>query len=478
MILVLGATGFIGSRLAELLLREGFRVRAGGRSLERLVRLPYSHHSRFEAVAMDVMDRDSLLNACEGVDIVVYLVHSMGGGTNDFSSRDREAARNMTWAAAKAEVGRIIYLSGLGDVKTTLSKHLKSRHEVGKILASGPVPVTVLRAAMVIGNGSGSYEILRYLIERLPVMITPRWVRTRVQPIAVGDVLRYILGCAREPATAGQTFDIGGPDVVDYQWLMWCYVLEAGLRWRLIIPVPVFTPRLSSYWIHLVTPIQSSLAVPLAEGLSNEVICLEQRIQELVPMRLTTCREAIARTLDWRQFFAGGESEWEWVALNDPYWAGGKVFRDVRVRETRGEAAILWQNIGDIGGRGGIFHSSLLWRLRAGLNRLLGGEKTFWGWTDQRLDFWEKVATEPGEWLLLKALLKVPGRAFLEYRFEGIAGAPGRTMIRQQVVFIPRGLLGLLYWTLMKPVHAVIFPALLKRFVKKISSSLGRESGR
>jgi len=276
-VLVTGATGYVGGRLVPLLLERGWRVRAAVRSPEKLRGRPWAGHPNLEAAAADVLDRESLCRAADGCSAAFYLVHSMNDRSQDFAEQDRLAARNMLEAADRAGVGRILYLGGLGDDGRGLSEHLRSRHEVARILASGGVPVTHLRAGMILGSGSASFEILRYLVERLPVMITPRWVETPCQPIAIRDVLRYLAGCLENRETAGETLDIGGPEVLTYRRLMEIFAEEAGLRRRLIVPVPVLTPRLSAYWIHLVTPVHASIAQPLARGLSIPVVCRDDR---------------------------------------------------------------------------------------------------------------------------------------------------------------------------------------------------------
>ena len=296
-ILVLGASGYVGSRLVPYLLDRGYAVRATGRSIESLKKRFWSGHPGVELVPTDVLDRESLLRACQGCDVAYYLVHSMNPSHKNFAETDRRAAENMVQAAEDAKLKRIIYLGGLGDVKTNLSKHLRSRVEVAEILFFGNVPTTTLRAAMVIGTGSASFEILRNLVNRLPVMVTPKWVKTENQPIAIRNVVRYLLGCLEKPETEGQIYDIGGPDILSYRQLMEIYAQEAKLSKRFIIPVPFFTPHLSSYWIGLVTPVPASVGRPLAEGLINRVVCQDQRIKDIIPQDLINCRDAIRLAL-------------------------------------------------------------------------------------------------------------------------------------------------------------------------------------
>jgi uncharacterized protein YbjT (DUF2867 family) len=299
-ILLTGATGFIGGRLLPALDAAGFDVRCLVRPGEKLVvRQPLARQP--EVITADLLDPSSLPAALAGMDAAYYLVHSMGGRTigeiDAFAERDRRAATYFLAAAEGAGLGRIIYLGGLGETGDKLSHHLASRIEVARILQSGPsVRTTALRAAVIIGAGGASFELLRYLVERLPVMTVPRWITTRCQPIAVGDVIAYLVGCLQTPATAGLSLDIGGPEITTYRALMETYARVRGLH-RLIIPVPVLTPRFSAHWINLVTPVPAGVVFPLVEGLKNEVICRDNRIRDLVPLPLTPMEGAICTAL-------------------------------------------------------------------------------------------------------------------------------------------------------------------------------------
>lgn len=284
-VLLTGASGFIGQRLLKALLAEGVDLRC-------LVRRPGSFPPGVDVAIGDLLEPATLPAALEGIDTAYYLVHSMAGGRAGFEERDRTAAVNFSKAATAAGVRRVIYLGGLGDDRGNLSEHLKSRLEVGEILRSASFATTFLRAAVIFGAGGASYEMIRSLVKRLPVMITPRWVSTKCQPLAVGDVISYLVGCLHEERTAGDTFDIGGPDVLSYREMLERFAAIEGRR-LLIIPVPVLTPKLSSYWIGFVTPIKPSIAMPLIEGLVNEVVCRDNRIRELLPFRLTPYDEAV-----------------------------------------------------------------------------------------------------------------------------------------------------------------------------------------
>ncbi|MBU0513481.1 MAG: SDR family oxidoreductase, partial [Proteobacteria bacterium] len=402
-VLVAGSTGYVGGRLVPRLLEAGHRVRALGRSLDKLRCRPWASDPNVELARGDVLDQDSLESAAAGCRAVFYLVHSMKAAKKGYAAADRQAAQNMVTAAAAGGVERIIYLGGLGDETDSLSDHLRSRAEVGRILTSGPVPTTYLRAAMILGAGSASFELLRYLADRLPMMITPRWVRTRVQPIAIANVLGYLIGCLENEATTGRTLDIGGPDVVSYAELFQMYARLAGLRRRWIIPVPFFSPRLSSYWIHLVTPLPASMARPLAEGLRNTVVVGDDAVTRLVPQKLIGCQEAISRALErvrqqsvetcWMD--AGRLMPPEWPYCDDAPYSGGTVYETGWRVRLQAEAEDVWAVLTRLGGRHGWHSTQAWWRLRGMADRLVGGVGLRRGRRDQNevlvgdaVDFW------------------------------------------------------------------------------------------
>ncbi len=298
-VLLTGPTGFIGGRLLYALDQEGFRVRCLVRISEELViKRPLKLEP--EVAYADLLEPNTLPQAMEGMDAAYYLVHSMGGRsiaeTKAFADRDRKCAKNFLKAAEEAGLKRIIYLGGLGETGDKLSKHLASRQEVANILQSGRIQTTALRAAVIIGAGGASFELIRYLAERLPVMMCPRWIKTRSQPIDVQNVISYLVGCLRQPATAGLTLDVGGPDIITYLAMMRIYARVRGLR-RFIFTVPLLTPRLSAYWINLITPVPAGIVFPLVEGLKNEVICRENHIRDLIPIELMSMEEAICTAL-------------------------------------------------------------------------------------------------------------------------------------------------------------------------------------
>jgi uncharacterized protein YbjT (DUF2867 family) len=474
-IFVAGATGYIGGRLLPRLLEAGYPVVALARAPEKLKDRPWAQHSNLTIIKGDVLNPESLNRALQGCRAAYYLVHSMNPDVEDFSQTDRTAAKNMAEAAATAKLEQIIYLGGLGEEQSQLSHHLQSRTEVGNILRQGTIPVTTLRAAMIIGSGSASFEILRYLVDRLPVMITPRWVSTPCQPIGVRNVLHYLIGCLEKQEVIGGTFDIGQPEVIDYRQLMEVYAEEAGLPRRWIIPVPVLTPRLSSYWIHLVTPVPASIARPLAEGLSNPVVCQENRITELLPQELFDARKSIRLALDLLKQHRV-ETSWtdsgeihpaEWTVPGDPAWAGGSLYSDSRkiILEARREE--IWPAVSSIGGEVGYYYANWLWKIRGLMDRLCGGVGLCRGrrssseiYPGDAIDFWRVVAVDKPDLLTLSAEMKLPGEAVLSFHLIQLDDQ--RTELQQVAHFLPRGLFGILYWYVVMPFHHYVFSGMLR----------------
>ena len=485
-ILVTGATGYVGGRLIPALLDAGYRVRAMGRSLEKVGCRPWAGHSRVELVQGDVLDLESLKQAASSCRAAYYLVHSMIAQKEKFVEADRRAAQNMVEAALAAGLERIIYLGGLAEASQgSISKHLKSRIEVADILQDGPVPTTDLRTPMILGSGSASFEILRYLVERLPAIITPRWVQSMNQPIAIRNVITYLIGCLEHDETIGQTYDIGGPDILSYRDLLDIYAEEAGLQKRLIIPVPVLTPTLSALWIHLISPVPTSIALPLTEGLTSDAVCTENRIQEIIPQRLLSCREAIRVAMDRIQqeqvdtcwMDAGDMLEPEWAHCGDAEWAGGTIMNcgyRARIKATVDE---VWQPVSRIGGRTGWYFGNFLWRLRGIMDRLAGGVGLRRGRrhpTEIRvgdaLDFWRVLEVEPPRRLLLVAEMKTPGEALLEFQITPLANAEVEFQMLSR--FLPKGLFGILYWYGLYPFHQWIFYGMLKAIAKSIKKPM------
>jgi uncharacterized protein YbjT (DUF2867 family) len=465
-VLVTGATGYIGGRLVPRVLARGYRVRCLVRSAGKLRARRWGAQPGLEVVEGDAGSPAALAAAMQGCSAAYYLVHSMIVAGAAYAERDLALALAFGRAAAAAGVGRIVYLGGLGEEGAGLSEHLSSRRAVESALAAGGVPVTTLRAAMIIGSGSASFEILRYLVERLPVMVTPRWVDTVSQPIAVRDVLDYLVRCLETPATAGRTLDIGGPDVLTYRELMQVMARELGLRRRLVVPLPVLTPRLSSLWIHLVTPLSAAIARPLAEGLRNPVVCRDAAAAALMPGPRLGVAEAIAAAV---RKVADHDVETSWSdagrIAGDPDWAGGAVYTDRRSAAVAAPPAAVFAAVCRIGGRHGWYAADILWRLRGAIDRLAGGPGLRRGRRDpdevaygDALDFWRVTGVTRDRELRLRAEMKLPGDAELDFTLVPDGGG---TLLTQTARFKPRGLLGVLYWYGVKPVHAIVFNGML-----------------
>ncbi len=473
-VLVTGATGYIGGRLVPRLLEAGHQVRCLARDPAKLAGDPWRED--VEVVCADVLDAEGLQTALVGMDAAFYLIHSMDGASEDFGERDRRAATNFRDAADAAGLKRIVYLGGLGDSEE-LSKHLSSRQEVGRVLASGKTPITELRAGVIIGSGSVSFEMLRYLTEVLPAMLTPTWVRTLCQPIAVTDVLEILVASVADRVDTNEIHEIGGPDQMTYEDLMRVYAEVAGLRRRWIIPVPVLSPQLSSHWVGLVTPLPTGVAKPLVESLRNEVTVADNSYARRHASPLITYRDAVASALQSTDE-AGVPTRWSDSDLadspaapntTDPSWAGGTTLTDVQVVESSAAPADVYWAFTRIGGDFGYYTMNWAWALRGLLDSLVGGvglrrgrrhpEEIFAG---EALDFWRVVQVTPGESLQLYAQMKLPGKAWLSFETQAV---PGGAILRQTALFIPRGLTGRIYWYALFPFHLAIFGRMARRLV-------------
>ncbi len=465
-VLVTGATGYVGGRLVPALLRRGYAVRCVVREPRKVAERPWRNDPRVEVRTLDLNDGEALAESMTGCDAAYYLVHSMIAANDEYRTRDLQLASTFAAAADRSGVGRIIYLGGLGELGDDLSEHLASRREVEQALSSTSVPVTTLRAAMIIGSGSASFEILRYVVEHLPAMMTPRWVRTESQPIAIRNVLHYLVTCLEVAQTIGQTLDIGGPEVVTYRSLMNTMAEARGLPRRLVLQVPVLTPRLSSLWIHLVTPVPHTIARPLAEGLRNRTVCRDTRAAEWMPQHLLTMREAIDAALG-KQKKGAVETAWTdaGVLPGDPDWAGGTTYADRHETKVAADASATFAAVMGIGGRNGWYGGNWLWRLRGAIDKLIGGPGLRRGRRDQHnvvvgdaLDFWRVVDVQPGRSLTLRAEMKLPGIAMLEFEVDSDGeGSRLATTAR----FQPRGLAGILYWYSVLPLHVLVFRGML-----------------
>ncbi len=461
-ILVVGASGYIGGRLVPLL-------RARGHDLVLMSRDARPLAARFpddRIIAADLLDPPTLAPALDGVEIAYYLAHSMGGGEHGFAERDLQAARSFAQAAQRAGVSRIVYLGGLGDDAADLSHHLSSRHETGAELAAHGVPVTEFRAAVIIGSGSASFEILRHLTERLPVMITPRWVGTRCQPIGIRDVLDYLVGVLDHPEVTG-IVEIGGPDVLSYGDMMRTYARLRGLR-RLMIPVPVLTPRLSSYWVSLVSPVPAGIARPLIEGLRNEVIVRDPGPAAAFGLAPLPYADALQRAID-RTDRHDVESTWfDALAAPDKASLSSVTSREGMIVERRQRSIAapperVFAEVELLGGEAGWPYANLLWRVRGLMDRAVGGVGMRLGRRDpdhvrvgDALDFWRVEEVRRPSLLRLRAEMKVPGRAWLQYEVVPL-GDGTRSRLVQTAFFEPKGLPGLAYWYALYPVHGLIF---------------------
>ncbi len=472
--LVTGATGYIGGRLVPELLTAGHRVRVVARHPERLRDQPWIAH--VEVARGDVGDAEKIGAACEGVDVAYYLVHALTTGPM-FAGTDRRLATTFAEAAKRAGVGRIVYLGGLVPDDEELSPHLRSREEVGEILLASGVPTAVLRAAIILGSGSASFEMLRYLTQRLPVMVTPKWVVNKVQPIAIRDVLHYLVGCAGLPAEVSRVFDIGGPDVLTYADMMQGFAAVAHLPRRRILALPVLSPALSSHWVSVVTPVPKSIARPLVESLRNTVVCHEHDIAAYVPdpvdgltgfsraleLALTRIREQRVPSSWSSASTPGAPSD---PLPSDPGWAGGDLYLDERERVVNASPDALWRVIEGIGGERGWYSFALAWRVRGLLDRVSGGPGLRRGrrnpddlFIGDALDFWRVEEVIDGSLLRLRAEMRLPGLAWLELsvREEPVEGGGSRTVYGQRATFHPHGLAGQAYWWSVMPFHGVVF---------------------
>ena len=481
LILVTGATGYVGGRLTPMLLTEGFRVRVLVRSASKLNGT--SWENEVDVLEGDAFDTTSLAQALNGVSVAFYLLHSISSGSN-FDDLEAEMATKFALAAKNAGVSRIVYLGGIANDRE-LSKHLRSRQVVGEVLASAGVPVIELRAGVIIGSGSASFEMLRYLTEHLPVMVTPKWIDNQTQPIAIINILHFLVEAARAPSDVYGVFDVGGTELVTYRSMMASFAKVSGLRRRIIVKVPLLTPRISSMWVGLVTPVPSSIARPLIDSLINKVVVDKNKsvLKVLPPPQggILSFEDAIGLALESTNVptrWTDASLPWlPWsVTPTDPSWAGGSLFVDERTRTTTATEEQIWKVLSSIGGSTGWFGLDWAWRLRGRLDSMLGGVGMRRGRRDQvvlrvgdYVDFWRVASIEPGVSLVLRAEMKMPGQAWLEFRLH--AALQGIT-VTQRAIFRPRGLAGITYWWVLLPFHALIFPRMLRN-VLATAESLG-----
>lgn len=478
--LVTGANGYIGGRLVPELLAMGYRVRVLARNASRISQHVWAN--QVEIVDGDATSTEVLAKALHGVDVAYYLIHSLMLKA-DFESDEINTAKLFSKVAKENNVHRIIYLGGIINDDHDLSPHMSARSGTGEILRNSGVPTIELRAGVVIGSGSASFEMLRNLTERLPFMVTPKWLKNRIQPIAVRDVLRYLVGAANIPDDVSGIFDIGGPDVFTYLEMMQRYASAAGLRRRIIIPLPVLTPRLSSGWVGLVTPVPYTLARRLVESLKHEVIAKPSKINDFIPLPaggLTPFEQAVKLALA-KIKSSRVETRWSNASVpgapsdplpTDPDWAGGSLYKDVRTVRSTDDASEVWKRIESIGGDNGYSTATWAWQLRGFADRLVGGVGLRRGRRDPNklivgdaVDFWRVEELIPGELLRLRAEMKMPGLAWLEFELVKDP-ATGESVVTQTATYAPKGLLGHLYWWMVYPMHGIVFPSMAKTVLR------------
>ncbi len=473
MILLTGATGYVGGRLLSRLESRGFSVRC-------LTRNPAGMEGAVapltEIVAGDVLDEEAVLVALKGIETAYYLIHSMGAG-DDFEETDRRAAENFARACTLQGVQRIIYLGGLGNPDHDLSRHLRSRQEIGDILRTSTAGVIEFRASIIIGSGSLSFEMIRALVERLPVMICPKWVRVLAQPIAIEDVLSYLTEALNCPPGESVVFEIGGPDQISYGEIMKRYARQRGLtRW--MTPVPFLTPYLSSLWLGLVTPLYSRVGRKLVDSLRNPTLISSDLAHRHFPVRPRSTDEAIARALvnEDREF---AETRWSDALSSgsrNRAWGGvrfGSRLVDSRTHQVSAPAEQAFRPIRRIGGRTGWYYGNWLWKIRGFLDLLVGGVGVRRGRrhpehvrVGDAIDFWRVDQYEENRLLRLSAEMKLPGRAWLEFE---VTGKDGVSTVRQTAIFDPVGLFGLVYWYGMFPFHQFVFAGMLRNLCREIA---------
>ncbi len=484
--LVTGATGYVGGRLVPELLARGYRVRVLARSPQKLRDVPWI--DQVEVAVGDASDPDAVASALAGVDVAYYLMHAIQEGTA-LETAEQRVVRVFAGAARAAGLARIVYLGGLAPAVPAdeMSPHMRSRAAVGEVLRASGVPTVEFRASVIIGSGSASFEMLRYLTERLPAMVTPRWVRQLTQPIAIRDVLRYLALAAELPAEVNRAFDIGGPEVLTYEAMMQRYARVAGLNKRVILPVNVLTPGLSSHWVNLVTPVPRAIARPLVLSLRHPAVCQEHDIAAWIPdpdegllpfddavrLALARIKEADVATRWCDASTPGAPSD---PLPSDPAWAGGTLYTDVREVRSTATPERLWAEVESIGGEQGWYAGDALWRLRGLGDRLIGGVGLRRGRRDPRhlhvgdaVDFWRVEERIAPQLLRLRAEMKLPGLAWLEFAIR--PDGNGGSVLRQRAVYWPRGLAGHAYWWSVAPFHGFVFPGMAEGIAKAAERS-------
>ncbi|MGM7669773.1 SDR family oxidoreductase [Microbacterium sp. A93] len=482
-VLVTGATGYVGGRLIPELLAAGFTVRATARNVDDLSNRPWS--ADVETAEADLLEAGDVETAMQDVHTVLYLVHSMGSGS-DFVDREAEMARTVAAAAARTGVHQIAFLGGLHPDKPLerLSDHMRSREQVARILLEGEVPALVFKAAVIIGSGSVSFEMIRHLAERLPVMPGPSWLSNRIEPIAIRDVLYYLAHACALEEPVNRALGIGCGQDQSFATMLTDYAEVAGLSRRRVIPLPIPAQHLSGFWIGLVTPIPRGIAMPLAASMAEDAVTTEHDIAGIIPDPpggLTDFRQACRRAID-RQRRGPLDQTWDDDVLtamaqdpaeplpSDPEWAGNTVFTDIREREGDASPEAVWAVVETIGGRNGWYSASALWRIRGLMDQALGGYGLARGRKDEarlrvndHVDWWRVESVDPGRSVTLRAEMRAGGRAWLQFSVDATSG--GGSRLRQRAVFFPSGVLGRAYWRAIQPFHALIFPTMAKKIL-------------
>ena len=477
--LVTGATGYIGGRLVPRLLEAGFSVRVLVRNADKLKDVPW--RSQVDIIEGDLLDKYVVNQACTGMEVFYYLVHAMGQ-KGDFEEKELRGAHNVAEAAKSNGLLRIVYLGGLHPSTGELSKHLRSRAEVGEILLASGVPTVALQAGVIIGSGSTSFEMIRHLTDVLPVMTAPKWVGNLIQPIAVRDVMYYLIKAADLPASVNRTLDIGGPEVLKYSEMMNGYALEAGMKERAILRLPVLTPYLASQWVNLVTPIPRALAVPIIASLQHDCVMNEHDVDQLIPPPaegLLPYRTAVHLALG-KMKEGDIETSWQNTSVegapsdplpSDPEWAGHRVYIDLKERDCAAPVEDLWAIIESIGGDNGWYSLPIAWAARGFADKLVGGVGLRRGRSNpdklrlgEAVDWWRVERIDHGTFLRLRAEMKVPGLAWLELSADALPD--GTSHYTQRAIFFPRGLGGRLYWYSILPAHGIIFNGMARRITE------------
>ena len=472
-ILITGASGYIGGRLVPELLARGYKVRV-------MVRAISPEYSRLwpdaEITVADAFELNTLRTALKDIDTAYYLIHSLRLGSKEFARADMQAASNFRQVAEEMQVKRIIYLGGLGDIRGSLSSHLRSRVEVAQELKRGKIPVTILRAAIIVGSGSASYEIVQHLVRKLPIIFIPPWAKNRCQPTAIRDVIKYLVGVLETPATTGRSFDIGGRDVLTYEMML--RTLGVLLRKKIIfIPISFSNIRFYAYFASLLTPVPESITECLMEGLKNEVVCQDGAIKNFIPFKPLSYKEAIIKAMS-REEQDKVRTRWsdayplDWGLAMKLHELKGSPMYTVRYSlVTTKDASSLFKRICKIGGKEGWFHSNWVWRLRGGIDRILLGVGSARGrksYSSLRvndvIDFWRIEDIQDNRKLLLRAEMKLPGKAWLEFNITQENNKQGLNII---AYYHTDNLLGKIYWYACLPFHYFIFHNLIKEIEKR-----------